>query len=551
MKKMKKIVYILMVLGVVFTSCEPMDDIYDDIDAQQTQEITGEAEYTLTDEDYEDLELTYGSFNSEDEAKTLIPALLTEMYPHWGKNSSVLVGYKLYVGAAEGVSDYTGATSYTFTNEDYPGYTNNAFALFPDEKAVDILATTFPDAVEGDIVLAKYKEYVEEPVLGIINYFESDFQTAQTLLNFEAISVVGDQTWVETEKYGAKMSGYSGGAQLNEDWLISSAIDLTTQSNLTFQVNQAINYSTQLDLLNILVSKDYTGNGDPSSATWDTIEITEKPDGTNWTFVTSEEVDFTAYEGETIYIAFKYESTTATAATWEIANAVIKTPGAEGETISKEIFYTFTDGEWVEAEGVYYLTGDDFDSMGEGSGQPGQYNNFSSSISPDNYLPTFLKTKYPYAQEEDELFVIYPYYSSTSGAQVRGNLYTFTDGVWVGHQSTIETTLQFGHDGSTWVPDNTIKYTLVSDDYAYLSAELEGNPLFDNVNLGSLAKYNDYDYNWSDDQILYSLNVLLNHLNPNAEEGQKYLITYLLYDNGTNDVSRHLIKKEGEWIWNE
>ena len=80
---------------------------------------------------------------------------------------------------------------------------------------------------------------------------------------------------------------------------------------------------------------------------------------------------------------------------------------------------------------------------------------------------------------------------------------------------------------------------------------LEGNELFANVSLENLAKYVDYDYNWSDEQILYSLNVLLDNLDPSAAEGQKYLITYLLYDNGANDVTRNLIKQNGEWVWNE
>ena len=77
--------------------------------------------------------------------------------------------------------------------------------------------------------------------------------------------------------------------------------------------------------------------------------------------------------------------------------------------------------------------------MGEGSGQPGRFDNFSSSVSPNNYLPAFLAINFPYGQEEEELIVTYAYYSSSSGAQVRGNLYTFTDGAWMAHQSTIST----------------------------------------------------------------------------------------------------------------
>lgn len=59
----------------------------------------------------------------------------------------------------------------------------------------------------------------------------------------------------------------------------------------------------------------------------------------------------------------------------------------------------YTGGSWEAVEGVYYLSSADFDSMGEGSGQPGQYDNFGSSISPDDYLPTFLGLTFPYAKK--------------------------------------------------------------------------------------------------------------------------------------------------------
>ena len=159
---MKKIFYLILVLSVVFTACEPLEDINAEIDAQGSQVIVGDAEYTLIDDDYDTLGLSYGSFNSEADAKSDIPALLSDMFPHWGKNSSVLVGYLLYVGNAPGVSNYTYADTFTFANQDYPGYVNNAFALYPDEDPSDALVAKFTNAQEGDVVLAKYKQFIFE-----------------------------------------------------------------------------------------------------------------------------------------------------------------------------------------------------------------------------------------------------------------------------------------------------------------------------------------------------------------------------------------------------
>lgn len=548
---MKKLIYLLMVSALVITSaCNPMDDINAELDAQ-VNPIVGDATYTLTDEDYSELELNYGSFSNLEDAKSMIPGFLSEKYPIWGKGSSVLVGYKLYIGNAPGVSDYTNAVNYNLTNTDYPGYGDNAIGFYPTENPSDylgdVLAAQISNPTEGQNVLVKYKQYVGETVFGISNYYDADFQTNGTLLDYETVSIVGDNhEWTETNSYGAKMSGFSyPNAIPNEDWLVSSEIDLTNQTNLTFQVNQAINYASgQLDLLNVLVSTNYTG--DVTTATWDTITLTNTPPGTNWTYVLSDEYDFSSYEGQKIHIAFKYESTDTVGATWEIGQVLIKTPGVEGNTVSHQKYYTYNGGEWVPAEGVYYLSAADFDSMGEGSGQPGQYNNFSSSVSPDAYLPTFLGIKYPYAMEGDELFVIYPYYSSSSGAQTRGNLYTVINGVWTGFKSTIDTTLQFAHDGSVWVPDNTIKYTLTGADYSFIVSSYGDTYPTQTGNMDSYGNFNGFS--WTPEMILDVINGVLFNNYPNAQEGQKFSVTYSIYDGSTHDATLYLILSGGEYV---
>lgn len=549
---MKKLIYLIMGLGLLFTACSPMDDIYADIDAQETA-IEGHAEYTLTDEDYTDLELN-GGFESVDDVKTMVPNFLTGLYPVWGKGSTVLVNYNMIGGLTDlgEINDYINADTYSFKNEDYPGYNQNAFAFFPDEDPLDYLGNILPTVEEGEIILVKYNQYVSEPVTGIVNYFDADFKTSGTLLDFDAISIVGDEIWVESN-YGAKVSGYVWPNSLpNEDWLISKEIDLTSQTNISFQISQIINKSTQLDLLNILVSTDYNGLGDPSTATWGAIDLTTKPAGTSWTAVLSEDYDFSAYEGKKIHVAFKYESTTTTAATWEVENMVIKTPGVEGETEYKEIYYKYNGSEWEIVNGVYYLSSDDYDSMGTASGQPGKYNNFDSGIAPSNYIPAFLGLAHPFAQEEDALIVMYKYYISGTGTRVRGNLYTVVDGMWTAHSSS----LQFGHDGNSWLPDNTIKYTLVNADYEYISAQLSSDPDYADL-WKDLGDYHDFSYTWKDANDSYDLKIghalaiLAAHLNPTAEEGQKYVFTYLLYDNGTNYVNMPLILTSGVWIINK
>ncbi|MBU2928077.1 choice-of-anchor J domain-containing protein [Winogradskyella psychrotolerans] len=544
---MKRIFYCLAILGITFVGCNPMDDIYDGLDSS-ADPIVGSETYTLVSDDYDALELAYGNFNSEDEAKTLLPGFLADKYPFWGEGSAVLVGYDLYVGSAEGVSDYTGADVYSLEILDYPQGALNAIGFYPNEDPEDfipsILEAEYTEPTEGQVVLASYKRYTEEPVEGISNIYEADFVSAATLLDYTAVSVTGDQVW-EASSYGAKMNGsdYPDYYE-NEDWLISSEIDLSAYENPLFQVTQILNYANESDYYNILVSTDYTG--DVTTATWDTIEVSPVPAGDSWSSVTSDDYNFSAYEGETIHIAFKYESDTTIGATWEIELAVIKVAGVEGDTVNEEVYYTYTDGEWELSEGVYILSEEDFESMG--------LSNFGSSIPADNYLPAFLNIKYPYAQEDDALTVIYKYVSSSSGAQLRGDLYTFEAGEWTAHESTISTTLQFGFVDGIWVPDNTIRYTLAAADYTAIVTALEGtypNATASMANYGNMDRRAGNAAEWTDAMVLEAINVVLDINDPSAAEEQKYVITLEVYNGSNTTEDFAVIKTGGVWVYQE
>ena len=529
-----------------------MEDINNEIDAIDNP-VVGNAEYTLTDDDYEDLELGFGSFDSEDQARELLPDFLAGLYPFWGDGSSVVVGYNLYVGNAEGVSDFTGADIYEFTNSDYATTGSDAFGFYPNVNATNeipaILDAQIASPTEGQIVLAKYDQYTETPEVGLADLVAYNF--AGSMEGWTVTEESGaDDVWTSQSGY-VQGNGYFGTQIANEEWLVSPSIDLSGESDLKFQITQELDYAGDTSLIKILVSTDYTD--DVLTATWDEITLANPATGD---MASSEDYDFSAYDGETINVAFRYESTDSDAARWRIASLKIKTLGATGDTNSKGEYFMYSGGTWVAVEGVYYLSSDDFDAMGEGSGQPGQYDNFSSSVSPNNYLPAFMEITFPYGQEDEEMFIIYDYFSSSTGAQIRGNLYTVTDGVWTGHESTIETTLQFGHDGTEWLPDNTIQYTLTGTDYSYVAtnyAEVEG---FEAA-AGNLASFGNFNRtgggtSWSDEMMFTVLTDLLaNVIAPTAEEGQKYVLSYDVYVGSGAVESLSLIKEGGEWILNE
>lgn len=549
---MKKIVYLTaIILGLVVSSCNPMEDIYEE---QGTTEINvlGEVELTLTDDDYDDLDKNFGSFDSEEEAKTLIPGLLKDKYPAWGQGSSALVGYNLYVGSAEGVNDYSRSDVYELINADYASTGSDASGFYPNVDATEylggILESNIDSPLEGQIVLAKYKQYINDPVIGLASIVDYDF--AASLEGWTITDVAGAQGWTSEAAY-IQGNGFDSGANANDDWIISPSIDLNGESDVKFQISQAINYATDLSLMKILVATDYTG--DVATATWNEIVLSNSPAGNSNDFIVSEDYDFAAYDGLTVNIALHYTSTITDAGRWRINQMQLKTIGVTGETIDKGDYFQYANGSWEPATGVYYLSSEDFNSMGIGPGQPGENDTFGSTIPPDNYLTTFLKIKFPYAQEEDELFAIYDYFSSSSGAQRRGNLYTFTNGAWIGHEATIATTLQFGLDNGVWVPDNTIRYTLASEDYVAIGNALAAkypDPTSSASNYGNFDRRVGNVAYWSNEMLAEAFDILLKSLDPAAAEGQKYVITFLIYNGSSGEESLSVIKTGDTWVLN-
>lgn len=521
---------------MVFASCDPLEDINNEI-GEKGNDIAGEVIYTLTDDDYESLGLDNGYFSTEDEAKSLLPGFLSETYPLWGNGSTASVLYKLAT-----VTDYIGASEYSLALTDYPGALENATAFYEDEIADDflpsILEANYTTAIEGDVVLAKYNEYVGETVNGITEFYTADFAGAGTLLDYETVSVSGDQVW-EGTNYGAKVTGYVSGSGNfdNEDWLISSDIDLSSFPNATLETTQIYNYGDPSGF-SVLISTDYTG--DVSAATWDVIALTKIPDGTSWDPILSDAYSLAAYNGETINIAFKYTSSTSNAGTYEVVDVALKAYGVEGETVSVSEFYTFDGSSWELSEGVYYLSDADFDSMGEASGQPGRYNNFSSSISPNDYLPTFLENKLPYGQEGDKLSLVYRYYDG--GAVLKGDTYIYTSGAW----DDLKFTIDFSHDGSIWAP--ATKYELVADDYTliadtYRTVEGYEAPVANLESYGNISTFN-----WEEDQIDAAIGTVLKTRFPDAAEGQNFDVVVFVYNGSSQNITINYTLSSGVYI---
>lgn len=129
-----------------------------------------------------------------------------------------------------------------------------------------------------------------------------------------------DYVWAWSGQYGMKASAFVKDTNLpSESWLISPAIDLSQLTSATLTFEQAGNkfFSEKCEnYCSVMVSTDREN--------WTPLELNVWPEGNSWDFVTSK-ANLSAYAGQsTVYIAFKYTSTSSTAGTWEVRNVVVE-----------------------------------------------------------------------------------------------------------------------------------------------------------------------------------------------------------------------------------
>ncbi len=184
----------------------------------------------------------------------------------------------------------------------------------------------FPYSNTGENIDYKTDGTVPSAGVSISNYQFLLHETFDADLGvMDAYSVTGEQEWTyynfNNEDY-ARISGYSGGAVANEDWLISPAlVTPATLTDITLSFRSARNYDG--NALQLYKSTDYNGTGNPNNFSW--TEITDQADWSvgTWTWVQSGDVLIAETGGSTYYIAIKYTSTTEAAATWQIDDILV------------------------------------------------------------------------------------------------------------------------------------------------------------------------------------------------------------------------------------
>ncbi len=218
------------------------------------------------------------------------------------------------------LSDGSGAANVAFGSEEFSfggleTSTTYYFSIYPYTNS-----GSFID-YKNDGTAPAANATTEEPVNVVIESENFD----ESWGNWTTISVSGQQEWDRNNTWGwedtpcASMTGYEGQPYENDDWLISPALNLDNYNNEILIFKNALGY-TGPDL-QLKISTDYDGQGDPYTATWLTETFTISAGFFEWT--ESGEIDLSGYDGSAVHIAFQFTSTDQESATWEVDNIVI------------------------------------------------------------------------------------------------------------------------------------------------------------------------------------------------------------------------------------
>ncbi|WP_256008972.1 hypothetical protein [Desertivirga xinjiangensis] len=168
------------------------------------------------------------------------------------------------------------------------------------------------------------------------------------------------------------------------------------------------------------------------------------------------------------------------------------------------------------------------------------FSNFGNRTTAKENLGIYFGELFPYNKTGDTRAAIYVY-SYTDANNVRHNednlvIFKYDGAKWLAVEDVTKQTLQFGHDGGQWVPDNTIKLSLASSDYTAIGALVTNEAA-----KASITRYGNFDKRLSSDEdIIKYLGAWLKSKYPASEVGQKYLITFKTFNpSGTEEL--HLI----------
>jgi len=492
-----------MAIFLILSSCDPMAEIYDDLEKEK-KDFSSEFSRELNSGDYAAIaDLTSNSdaswfienneaFSGEFPASNYLPPYLEDLYPALGESSVGKITYNMFTGYPEYLEDYTAPERYFLNDEDYNsiGGDNQVYKTFiGDDKPADyipgLLEAEYPDAADSDIVLAlyKYAQEIKDPSV-IYTMVSADYQ-----LIVDHVEADIDPQYVNS--YGTGEVYYGADAYFNNfSARVSDRImDVTAEDDTIwvegFEVLTAEEREALIDVRIQEAVVHFLEQKYPAAV----------PEVNGQTVYYNIRYSTFDGSGHTYYVV--YECTAAgPPATFELVAGPSEDYLVYSNTVKEDRgdYYQFDGSEWELMDNIYYLSSGDYNEMGE----PGNYDNFSSSVRPENYIPRLLDDKYPYAQDGEKTAVAYKYYSG--GVSVRAMEFVYDNG-WTAYDPYEVKEAQFIHNGITWVFDPTVMFTMGGSDFQIVVDYVGDNVGSNYVDsygttefyTGASAYYNNFD----------------------------------------------------------
>lgn len=134
------------------------------------------------------------------------------------------------------------------------------------------------------------------------------------------------------------------------------------------------------------------------------------------------------------------------------ASAAAKAPVVPVATTNTNAVYVYNGSAWSVVSGVTVLQPADYVKMGQ------TYGNLSKE-QPAQFLPNYLAEKFPYAQADDEQYVLYKYYDGSATAY-KCDQYKCDGLTWTLNNGIATETAQFVRNKGVWNFDPSVTLTL-------------------------------------------------------------------------------------------
>jgi hypothetical protein len=231
-----------------------------------------------------------------------------------------------------------------------PGSVSSSFGIYDSTDA----AIYLPKTGGKNLILysSNYANFSREKLpygsgtlVGIMTVYNSSYEmlirdtkdfisfsdTLKTIYqnNFDAnpsdwlIYTVSGAPWTFSSTYSCMVGNGYGGTAGSNTYMISPKFDLTglVDPVMAFKLWTKYTDSGQTVPLEVIVSTDYPGTGNPTTATWTRITNFTMPAIGSAVMTGSGYINMSAYANKKIYVAFHYRSsgiTSGTATTWEV-----------------------------------------------------------------------------------------------------------------------------------------------------------------------------------------------------------------------------------------